>query len=913
MNPFDPGLSEIPSIPLDIPVPDIPPANFAEAAKQKKKGEQESGWFEWALGILLEWIPSLIAKIIGFLMGVFGVVVSWVLRKFNEVRESGEFGVQEAAAASVSGLFGVDIPGGVWGPGADFASKQQVAHALAQAILGGLGAGVPASGGDGIPPSGAGAEKFLNTATHIAVEGWLEGWIMELVSAGHIEKFAELKDIIVKALGIGRLARRVMSPAVNAFVVEPYRQLLNQTYTPTLLGVDQMVRTYLSGRSTRTELDAGAALHGYSSAKVDVLIDLHRTHISAGDLGSLVDRGHIDESTALAELQAQGYDSHTAAEVLFLARKSRPEAMKRQAIDMAINAFAANKLDQATVENLIENSGLPDTEKAAYIELATLTKQVRVQRPSVGQGQSMVEAGIWNLDDFQELLAYYGYNAEDSTDLELLTLGKLKTAADAAAAKAAAAKEKAAAAKEKAAAAAQKAAAAALEAKAHGVSVSTYESLVKSGIKTMADYKAFLSAKGISADNITALGAALQLKLDQAKAAVSVHDGATAKLKQRNLSISQLEKAVKDSVISMDEYVHRLVDSGVSAGDADILRQVLQDEIDTTAQKKEASAAAKAKAPDKSVNITQFADGVRQGLKTVDDYEAFLTDAGYGADDVALLVSELQTQIDQDQQAAQERATAQAKASAKGLSLTQLSDAVRAGVKTTADYKAALLSLGYDSDSADTLVSLLQLQLDQDQAATAATDTAATAVRKLGLNLSDLERAVIIGVVPLSTLTDALKRADVNAEATQLLTLTVAAEATTAARAREQATSATSLLSTKGISLARLEADTIAGRLAITQITAILQSAGVDAEDVDAITHLVTLEVENKKAADAAQADLVARAAQKNLDLAQFQAAVRAGVKSLADYRAFLTQLGYDQAAIATLTATLAAQIAPTT
>jgi hypothetical protein len=254
MSSFAPGGPEIPEIPIDIPVPDIPPADFATAEKRSKQGSKDSGFWEWLLDLILNWIPSLLARIIGFLFGCFGVIVAWVLRKFTEVRTSGEFGVNEVAAAAVSDLFGVQVSAGILGPGGSPASKEAMGTAISQAILNSIGAGAP-TGGDGtLQPSAAGAQKFLATAANLAVEGWLEGFAFELVTAGQVETFAELKDIMASALGLGRIARRVLAPPLKTLVVDPYTWLLHRTYKPTLLAVSEQVRAYARAARRRGQL-----------------------------------------------------------------------------------------------------------------------------------------------------------------------------------------------------------------------------------------------------------------------------------------------------------------------------------------------------------------------------------------------------------------------------------------------------------------------------------------------------------------------------------------------------------------------------------------------------------------------------------------------------------------------------------
>jgi hypothetical protein len=905
MSSFAPGGPEIPEIPIDIPVPDIPPADFATAEKRSKQGSKDSGFWEWLLDLILNWIPSLLARIIGFLFGCFGVIVAWVLRKFTEVRTSGEFGVNEVAAAAVSDLFGVQVSAGILGPGGSPASKEAMGTAISQAILNSIGAGAP-TGGDGtLQPSAAGAQKFLATAANLAVEGWLEGFAFELVTAGQVETFAELKDIMASALGLGRIARRVLAPPLKTLVVDPYTWLLHRTYKPTLLAVSEQVRAYIKGQLTRAQLDDAASYWGYTSDKVDTLIAISSLHISPGDLGALVDRGQIAESDALAEIQAQGYDAHSAAALLFIARKARPEAMERTFLDTAITGLADGKITRDAVEQYINGVGLPDSEKQLYVQLADLKVALHQTRPSMSQGVSLVEAGIWNLDDFRTLATYYGYSPADEQALELLTLTKVKNASDAAAKKSATAAATAAKQKAAAAAAAAKAAAAVAAAESKGVSTAQYEALVKDGLKTVAQYSAYLTGKGIAADNVTALTTALQTKLAAAKTAGGVSAAAAASLKAKNLSIAQLESAVKDGAITIQEYTTRLEQAGVSADDAGILATVLQDTIDTAKAKASATATAKATASVKKVNLAQFETAVREGLKSIDDYAAFLKAAGYDDSDETLLVSELNAQLAKDQAAAKLATGATTKATAKGLDLAQLQAAVRAGLRPIADYQAALVTLGYNAADQTALVGLLQLQVDHDKTVASAAKTAATLVKGLGVTLAELERAVVLGVVPMSTLTDALTRAKVSTDEATLLTSTVQAEAATAAAARNKANAAAALVAKQGLTLASLEADAIAGKVSTSQLAGILQSAGVVPEDVASILQLVVDETANQKAVDSLASSASTKAAGKGLSLSEEQAAVKAGVKTIDDYRAFVAGLGFDPADVDTLVNTL--------
>jgi hypothetical protein len=910
MTPFDStGGPQIPPAPIDIPTPDIPVADFTEVGKQVASGAKQAGFWQGLWDGLLDLIPSILKTIVGFIFGMFGVVVAWILQQFAAVRKGGEAGVMDAAAQTVADLFGVSINAGMILPGGSEAQRAEYGKAIAQAILKGIGAGAPAGGGTTIEPGSEGALQFLSTAVNLSVEGWLEGFFMELVSAGQLETFAELKDIISRTLGLGRLAHRAMSAPIRAFVEEPYTWLINQAYRPTLLSADVMCRAYLRGALTREQLDHDMAYLGYSTDRITSYINYARIHVSPSILAELVEFGNLQEADAVAEIKAAGYDDATANLALNYYRNLRPTELLRTYVSTAISAYRANKIDQVTVEGIINNSGLPDKEKAIYTQLASLADAERGRDVSVSEARQLVEAGIWSLDQFRALLLKLGYSPSDELDLELLLLGQIKSKSDAAHKKAEAAAAKAAADSAKQQAADLKAQQAAALAQFKGINTATFEALVIAGLKTVADYRAYLTAEQIPAANIDALAALLQQKLVKAQQAAGIKTATAPQLASKNLSEAQLATAVKDGVITIDEYAARLAQAGLSQADIQILTSTLQDSINAAKQTAGVTSAAQAVAAQKGLNLAQFQLAVREGLKTLDDYTAWLQANGYSSDAVVTLGAELGAQLAKDKAAQAAVPAADAAAAQKGLNLAQLEAAVRAGIKTVADYQAALQQLNYAPDAIAALVGLLQLKIQTDQATAAANSTAAKALGKLGLSLADLERAVKIGVVPLTTLTDAMVRANVNTDDAQLVTLYVSAEAAAAAAAKAKGDTAAALVAAAGFSLLKLESDAVAGKLTSAQLQQTLAAAGVSADDQQAILGLVGDELANAAYAAAQETAAASLAAAKGLNLAQFKAAVKEGVKTLDDYNQFLIGLGYDAAAADVLTATLAAQL----
>jgi len=910
MNPFlGEGGPDVPIAPVDLPTPIVPRANFVAIGQQIQQGMDEARAAVKAAPGWLDWVGGLVGLILGTILGWLARIFAAIIAVWFQIWHNAEEGTDAISAAAVSGLFGVAQPSSAFTSAEQADSRAGVRNSIAQTIISGLFPGATGGAGGSIQPGHAGADNFVQIAMRIAIEGWLQGWVFEVGSAGQVETFGELKDIVERSLGMGRLMRRVLAAPLKILLEDPFTWELNQRYHPTLLQAGELVREYLRGKLDRGALQSAMDYHGYTSDKVDALINLTRAHMSPGQLLQLELHSSRTQADTIAALQAQGWDSDTAPLVRFVELQARLDAWNLKIVDELATAVADRKADAAALDEFMREAGLPDLEQAL---IRTLTNNRAAHNRtflSIAEGQQMVEKGIWTLDKFRSLALQHGYALGDETDLELLLLGKVKDMGDAQAKRDAIAKAKADAAAAKQKAAQAKAANAAAAAQAKGVSLAAFQALIADGLKTVDDYRVFLAGKSIAPDNIDALVTVEQGKLDKAKAAQGVAGSATAAAKAKGLSVAQLESAVKTGVIGLDEYQTRLEAAGVSQADALTLREVLSDQLDAAKTKASALAQTKATAAVKHVDLTQEQKAVRIGLATIDDYSAFLAARAFAPEDATLLVGELQQQLNADQAAKKLKAANSPTGSAKGLTLAETEKAVRAGVKTIDDYKAALAAQGYDADAQAALVSLLQLQLQQDADTLAAQGRASGLLGQRGVSLTDLARAVKLGVVPLSVYTDALGRSGVSSDDAQVLTLTLAAQTKQTKQTVGAQPAVSKLLTAAGFSLATLEKDVLAGKITIDQFTGTLSGAGVAAADVANLAQLASDELANQAHITGLVNDATARAAAKHLNLAQETAAVKAGVKTTDEFAAFVASLGYDAADVATLQATLLAQL----
>jgi hypothetical protein len=918
VTPFSPTGPEIPPAPLDVPTPSIPAADFRKIGAEFAKGAADVAASASKVPAWLSWIADLVTQILVALLSVWEWIVAKLLAIFLKILSAGSSESEAITDIVLGGLLN--------------GKHDARTFSLVTAVLNTLGAGSTGGGSGSIQPSTQGAENFLRLSSRLAIESWVWGVVAEESSIGLLKDIGGLKDALESGLGLGRLARRALAPPMKILVADPFTWALNQLYRPTVMKEGQAVREFVRGNIDRATLDKYLGYAGVPLSDVDALINFDRPHLGVAQLIELVNIGYLDSTTAQQELQNAGWDAITAGWLLKAEMASQEHILAREYIAAAEAGYVRLKIDVATFESVVDQSVLPVLEKEYIKTTASIKRAGSMQLPSLGQALQLFELGTISLDEYRRVLVLHGITDGEATVdqwnanvdaaigesggtpwvdwLELLAIHKSSDAATAAAAKANAAKAKADSAQARAITAAAKLAAAKAAVEAHGLSIAKYETLVKDGVKTIAQYEAFLALKGIAPDNITALSTVLQAAIAKAAAAAAAKAGGTASPKAKVLSLAELEAGVKGGYTTLAEFEADLVTRGYTAADAALLSELLADGIAAAKLKADTRAAVKAALAIKHVNLAEEEKAVRLGLNTVADFQAFLASHGFAQEDIDILTGELNALLAADKAAAAKKASAASLGGMKHIALASLERAVRAGVSSTAEYAAALSSAGYDSTSQAELMGLLQLQLENDQHLEAATGKASALLGQRGVSLGDLKSAVKLGVVDISVYDAALARAGVSSSDAAILHASLVAEIASKSKTTAKKPTIAATLTAQGLSLSSLETAVVDGKLTMAEFQQTALAAGVTAADLAPIVALLGEELANKAAAAALQLSAAQRAAARGLSLSQEQSAVVEGVKTIDDYRAFVTALGYDVADVATLTATLAAKLA---
>ena len=149
-------------------------------------------------------------------------------------------------------------------------------------------------------------------------------------------------------------------------------------------------------------------------------------------------------------------------------------------------------------------------------------------------------------------------------------------------------------------------------------------------------------AAGYTADDVAIDTDLLTQEIAQTRLADARAAAALAKQADHGLPLTQLAKAVKLEEATLDDYRGRAMGLGYSDDDAQTLVNVLADEL---AAAKDARARHRAIAADlktRNLSLGELDAAVVAGALTIDGYRAKLSDLGYAADDVDLLVSLLE-------------------------------------------------------------------------------------------------------------------------------------------------------------------------------------------------------------------------------------------------------------------------------
>jgi hypothetical protein len=268
----------------------------------------------------------------------------------------------------------------------------------------------------------------------------------------------------------------------------------------------------------------------------------------------------------------------------------------------------------------------------------------------------------------------------------------------------------------------------------------------------------------------------------------------------------------------------------------------------------------------------------------------------------------------------------------QNLSAAQAAACVKAKVLAVPDYRAALRREGYTEDAVLALELLLRTEIDKEtkledhrkqadaeRAAEKAVRDKAAAEKRAQLAAdqararrgkpSDLDRAVVRGLIPISRYVEVLTPI-YDPDTVDILRQAVEADRADYVDQQQRAEDARKRAERQGLNVGQLEQAVLHGILTVDQYRQQLAFLKFAPADADVLTRTLAAKLADQTTAARKRAEAEEAAKRKSVNLTVLEQLVRRGLRSMASYDAFLASLGYDEADRADLEDLLKAKIA---
>jgi len=344
------------------------------------------------------------------------------------------------------------------------------------------------------------------------------------------------------------------------------------------LAEDIFEADFKSGAATEAQTRSALAYIGIPEARIELLVGLWRRQaakrtagLATSQLQRLYHEGFINEASLRERLKTLGYND---TDITLLVQISSPEAAavdRQLTLAQAREAFHEGYIDTAEFTRRLQAMGYPPEDISILLDLAQPAEIVTVKVLSVSQLQRAFRQGIINEDELRTGLAERGYGPEAIDALVALSQP-------------------------------------AVAVRARELTLSQLQAAFRQGIIDEGRLRSRLLELGYAADAVDIL-----VKLAQPP------EVAQAKV----LSVSQLQRALRQGLLSEAEVQTQLTGLGYSAGAVSTLIALARPEE---------------LVKERDLTVAQNQKAFREGLIDEDELRSRLTDMGFSALDVDILV-----------------------------------------------------------------------------------------------------------------------------------------------------------------------------------------------------------------------------------------------------------------------------------
>jgi hypothetical protein len=222
------------------------------------------------------------------------------------------------------------------------------------------------------------------------------------------------------------------------------------------------------------------------------------------------------------------------------------------------------------------------------------------------------------------------------------------------------------------------------------------------------------------------------------------------------------------------------------------------------------------------------------------------------------------------------------------------------GLQTVDQAAAFLVRNGFTADAQQVLLSELRADLEEAEAARRRRDASPERVDAREAPIGDVARAARLGLIPIQVYLDRLTRDGWTAEAVALETDLLVTEIAQTQAARDKRDALDAAATDRGLSLDQTARAVMGHKAPIEAYTAAARLAGYSDDAAATLTALLGDELAAADAAAARRAAIAGELTARSLSLAQLEAGVLAGERSLDAYEATVRSYGYaeDDAAL---------------
>lgn len=801
-------------------------------------------------------------------------------------------------APMVANMLGGDVDASAFANRANTEGRNAAASALVETFLTRLA-------GDNVgiaEPGDEGAKRVATAGLQAALEGWFMAAVPELLSDLmpaewlHFTAFSHLPEEIISALGIGRLVRRALTPLVNATATIPMTWATNKTYRPKLLAESTALRQFLRGSWDWVDAEEELARMGYTSERMDALLNELSKFMSASECWRLMRAGQLSRADAIQHLRDSGDTQDLATARITLEQIAEITAFETAMADAAVTAYAERRIDDAILGQYTAGTTIDEQHGAQLRELAAAKRQLRTKGLTPAEALACVEAGILNVIDYRNALIRDGYDDDSVTALELLARTKLDASKTAAEHKQVLADQKAADAKTKAdAAAAKKAQIDAARALKQQGSISELEHAVVIGTIPIARLEQVLNQE-FTPDTVGIYVADVEAKRQTYVEAQKKAADAATRAANKGLNVAQLSQAVYDNVIDVNTFAAGLAAKGITGDDAAILTATVRarkTDLDAARAKR---AEADRKASQKKISLGNLETLVLLGHRTMADYDALLASLGYDDASRAAMDDLLQSKISAQAQGTTLRAELLKTAPAKALTLMQMRNAVIRGDQTIDQFAQAVLKAGYTADAQAVLVDELRTDVAAADAARLRRSQGDTTGGPIVIPLATVQKAARLGTITPDAYEARLTAGGYSADDIALEMDLLTAEIAKSAGAKQTQAGAPTPTTGKGLTLTALAAAVKRGDATIDDYRAAAASAGLSSDAIDTLVGELHDALVVKQDAKSAHDNIAAAFAQAGISLTDLEQQVRVGALTIAALEAQIQTFGYTAA-----------------